>query len=126
MDLAGFLAICIGLFQIQRLPWKRDTHSHTLDTSLLRFGLFFNFVFAAFSGALSIFPDPQWQNFSSVHLVAALASILYCTFNVLFIELLLHKTVDQERVQHMHGRQVKESQNYFFSTTSKDVFWQNM
>ena len=116
MDLAGVIAICVGLFKIRNLSWNHSSHSHTLDICLLRFGLFFNFVFAAFSGALSIFPDPQWENFSSVHLVAALASILYCSFNVLFIELLLHKTVDQERVQHMHGRQVKESQNYFFSS----------
>ena len=103
LDLAGFLAICIGLFQIQGLPWKRDTHNHTLDTSLLRFGLFFNFVFAAFTGAISIFPNPESEN-SYLHLSNALASVLYCTFNVLFIELLLQKTIKNETVK--HGRQV--------------------
>ena len=103
LDLAGVLAICIGLFKIRRLPWKHDSPSRTLDTSLLRFGLLFNYVFAAFTGAISIFPSPESKG-SYLHLFYAMASTVYCTSNVLFIELLLQKTVNRERVK--HGRQV--------------------
>jgi len=103
LDLAGVIAICFGLFKIMKLSWNHSSHCHTLDICLLRFGLFFNYVFAAFSCAISIFPSDHCEN-SWLHLFYALASVLYCTFNVLFIELLLHKTVDKERVQ--HGRQV--------------------
>ena len=103
LDLAGVTAICFGLFKIMKLSWNHSSHCHTLDICLLRFGLFFNYVFAAFSCAISIFPSSHCEN-SWLHLFYALASVLYCSFNVLFIELLLHKTVDKERVQ--HGRQV--------------------
>jgi len=103
LDLAGVVAICFGLFKIRKLSWNHNSHSHTLDIVLLRFGLFFNYIFAVFSCAISIFPSPTCEN-NWLHLVYALASVLYCSFNVLFIELLLHKTVDKERVQ--HGRQV--------------------
>ena len=98
------VAICFGLFKIRKLSWNHDSHSHTLDIVLLRFGLFFNYVFAVFCCAISIFPSSTCEN-NWLHLVSALASVLYCSFNVLFIELLLHKTVDKERVQ--HGRQVQ-------------------
>ena len=110
MDLAGVIAICVGLFKIRKLSWNHSSHSHTLDICLLRFGLFFNFIFSTFSGAISIFPSPETES-SYLPLVAAMASILYCSFNVLFIELLLHKTVGQEKVK--HGRQVQS--NYLFS-----------
>jgi hypothetical protein len=103
LDLAGVIAICFGLFKIRKLSWNHTSHSHTLDICLLRFGLFFNYVFATFTCAISIFPSSKCEN-SWLHMVYALASVLYCSFNVLFIELLLHKTVDKERVQ--HGRQV--------------------
>ena len=103
------VAICFGLFKISKLSWNQNSHSHTLDICLLRFGLFFNFVFATFSAAISIFPSSESEN-SYLHLVHALASVLYCSCNVLFIELLVHKTVDKERVQ--HGRQVQENSTY--------------
>ena len=106
LDLAGVIAICFGLFKIRKLTWNHKSHSHTLDICLLRFGLFFNYVFAAFSGAISIFPSSDYEN-NFLHLVYAMASVLYCSFNVLFIELLLQKTVDKEKVQ--HGRQVQEN-----------------
>ena len=109
LDLAGVIAICFGLFKIRKLSWNHKSHSHTLDICLLRFGLFFNYVFATFSGAISIFPSCECEN-NSLHLVSAMASVLYCSFNVLFIELLLHKTVDKEKVQ--HGRQVKENSSF--------------
>ena len=103
MDLAGVIAICVGIFRIRKLLWNHSSHSHTLDICLLRFGLFFNFIFSTFSGAISIFPSPISES-SYLPLMAAMASILYCTLNVLFIELLLHKTIDKEKVK--HGRQV--------------------
>ena len=106
LDLAGVIAICFGLFKIRKLTWNHKSHSHTLDICLLRFGLFFNYVFATFSGAISIFPSCDYEN-NFLHLVYAIASVLYCSFNVLFIELLLQKTVDKEKVQ--HGRQVQEN-----------------
>ena len=106
LDFAGVIAICFGLFKIRKLTWNHDSHSHTLDICLLRFGLFFNYVFATFSGAISIFPSFESEN-SYLHLVYAMASVLYCSLNVLFIELLLHKTVDKEKVQ--HGRQVQKN-----------------
>ena len=109
LDLAGVIAICFGLFKIRKLSWNQNSHSHTLDICLLRFGLFFNFIFAAFSAAISIFPSFH-LSFSHLHMFHALASILYCSLNVLFIELLLQKTVDNERVQ--HGRQVEENSNH--------------
>ena len=104
MDIAGVIAICFGLFKIRKLSWNHTSHSHTLDICLLRFGLFFAFVFAIFSCAISIFPCSKCENYW-LHLVSALASVFYCSFNVLFIELLLHKKVDKARVQ--HGRQVQ-------------------
>merc|ERR1712107_590621 len=39
-----------------------------------------------------------------LHLVAAMASIVYCTVNVVFVEMLLHKTVGKGK--ELHGRQV--------------------
>ena len=104
LDIAGVIAICFGLYEIRKLPWNHGSHSHTLDICLLRFGLFFNFVFAMFTGAISFFPSSECKR-AWLHFFYAFFSVLYCSFNVLFIELLLHKTVDKARVQ--HGRQVQ-------------------
>ena len=105
LDIAGVIAICLGLFKIRKLSWNHGSHSHTLDLCLLRFGLFFNYVFAAFTGAISIFPNPNCDSEDKyLHLVAAIASIVYCTINVVFIEMLLHKTVGKGK--ELHGRQV--------------------
>ena len=104
LDIAGVIAICFGLYKIRKLPWNHGSHSHTLDICLLRFGLFFNFVFAMFTGAIWFFPSAECKN-SGLDLFFAFSSVLYCSSNVLFIELLLHKTVDKAEVQ--HGRQVQ-------------------
>ena len=103
--MSGIIALIIGFTKIYGLPEKREPQNHTLDVCLLRFGLFFNYVFAAFTGAISIFPNPNCDSEDKyLHLVAAIASIVYCTVNVVFIEMLLHKTVGKGK--ELHGRQV--------------------
>jgi len=114
LDLSGIIAIIIGFVKIYGLPEKQSKQNHTLDVCLLRFGLFFNFLFFLFTSALTIFPrlhctgggnGPETGAANSLHLLNGLLSVLYCSLNVLFIELLLHKTIDEGDTK-KPGRQV--------------------
>ena len=120
LDLSGIIAIIIGFVKIYGLPEKQSKQNHTLDVCLLRFGLFFNFLFFLFTSALTIFPrlhctgggnGPETGAANSLHLLNGLLSVLYCSLNVLFIELLLHKTIDEGDTK-KPGRQVKSFQRW--------------
>ena len=121
LDLSGIIAIIIGFTKIYGLPERQSNHkNHTLDVCLLRFGLFFNFLFFLFTSALTIFPRlhctgsgelPESMAANSLHLLNGVLSVLYCSLNVLFIELLLHKTIDEGDTK-KPGRQVQKSNNF--------------
>ena len=104
LDVSGLIAAAIGLWRIYKLPEKRHAHSHTLDIILLRFGIFFTFLFYIFTSALDVFPNPDVPSHGE-HLINGIIAISYCTLHVLFIEVLLHKTVEDENKDHP-GRQV--------------------
>ena len=115
LDLSGIIAIIIGFVKIYGLPEKQSKQNHTLDVCLLRFGLFFNFLFFLFTSALTIFPrlhctgggnGPETAAANNLHLLNGVLSVVYCSLNVLFIELLLHKTIDEGDTK-KPGRQVK-------------------
>merc|ERR1711962_784442 len=114
LDLTGIIAIIIGFTKIYGLPEKTEKQNHTLDVCLLRFGLFFNFLFFLFTSALTVAPNLRCTGdngqeetlaANSLHLLNGIVSIVYCVLNVLFIELLLHKTIEEGDTQ-KPGRQV--------------------
>ena len=114
LDVSGIIAIIIGFTKIYGLPEKTEKQNHTLDVCLLRFGLFFNFLFFLFTSALTVAPNLRCTGdngqeetlaANSLHLLNGIVSIAYCVLNVLFIELLLHKTIEEGDTQ-KPGRQV--------------------
>ena len=114
LDVSGIIAIIIGFTKIYGLPEKTEKQNHTLDVCLLRFGLFFNFLFFLFTSALTVAPNLRCTGdngqeetlaANSLHLLNGIVSIVYCVLNVLFIELLLHKTIEEGDTQ-KPGRQV--------------------
>ena len=112
MDSAGVVALLVGFTQLYQLPDKEHHHDHSIDKILLRVGVFFAYIYYIFTGTLGIFPHPHSprKRIAPLHIIDSILGIVFGTLQILFIELLIAKTVPPRRgggKQEMPGRQVR-------------------
>ena len=106
MDISGIIALIYGFIQISKLPEREHHHDHTIDKCLLRFALFFGFIFLIFTGAIGVFPkECSGGGHNALHILNSAIGIIFGALQVLFIEALMDKTVSK-RQKILHGRQV--------------------
>ena len=106
MDMSGIIALIYGFIQISKLPEREHHHDHTIDKCLLRFALFFGFIFLIFTGAIGVFPkEYSGGGPNALHILNSAIGIIFGALQVLFIEALMDKTVSK-RQKILHGRQV--------------------
>ena len=106
LDISGIIALIYGFVQISKLPEREHHHDHTIDKCLLRFALFFGFIFLVFTGAIGVFPkECSGGGPNALHILNAAIGIIFGVLQVLFIEALMDQTVSK-RQEILHGRQV--------------------
>ena len=106
LDISGIIALIYGFVQISKLPEREHHHDHTIDKCLLRFALFFGFIFLVFTGAIGVFPkECSGGGPNALHILNSAIGIIFGVLQVLFIEALMDKTVSK-RQEILHGRQV--------------------
>ena len=114
MDSLGVVALLLGFTQLYQLPDKEHHHDHSIDKILLRVGVFFVYMYYIFTGTLGVFPHPHnpRKRIAPLHIIDSILGIVFGTLQILFIELLIAKTVPPRRgggKQEMPGRQVREA-----------------
>ena len=106
MDFSGIIGLVYGFIQNSKLPERKHHHDHTIDKCLLRFALFFGFIFLVFTGAIGVFPTQcSGGGSNALHILNSAIGIIFGILQVLFIEALMDKTVSK-RQKILHGRQV--------------------
>ena len=90
----GIGALLYGLICIQRLVEKSDPEPALMDLFLLKLSAMFVIVYTCFTITVGIFPTEQVEDIpGGLHIVDGIFNLVETVLQVVFIELLLTKTI---------------------------------
>ena len=93
-NILGIGALLHGLLSTQHLVDKHDPEGALMDRFLLKLSAFFVIVYTCFAITIGIFPSAGVQDVQAwLHIADGILNLVEAVLQVLFIELLLTKTI---------------------------------